>query len=131
MNLNRPQSGSGFEQLWYEGATGKVNVNLAKGSAIGKGAAGDVVGNRENVAGDDELFGGPGDDTLQGGDGDDQLTGKDLIRIGPNMTAEAVFVALETIGGGHACLFIAGDRGLIIRNITAEELTVDDFIVAA
>lgn len=35
---------------------------------------------------------------------------------------------METIGGVHAYMFINGDRGLIIRNITAEELTAADFI---
>lgn len=58
--------------------------------------------------------------------GDDLI---DLSAVHPSfLTPETLLGQLETIGGVHTRLIINGDRGFIIRNITAEELTLDDFI---
>ena len=103
------------------------------------------------------LFGGDGNDRIQFGSGDDYVRGGsgadeflwvpsaaflgkiydftqgedviDLSALHPSiLTPETLLGLLQTVGGVHTRLFINGDRGILIRDITVAELTLSDFV---
>ena len=70
--------GNGVDTTSYEGATGRVGVNLATSSGTFGDAAGDVFSSIENATGssyDDLMYGSSGNNTLDGGEGNDRLRG--------------------------------------------------------
>lgn len=72
--------GAGVDEVNYFSSPAGVTINLAKETASGGDADGDVLSKIENVAGSDlgdKLTGNGQANLLQGLDGDDTLTGKD------------------------------------------------------
>ena len=70
--------GAGVDMLSYAGSGTGVNVNLARNTATGGDAAGDVISGFEGVIGSslaDTLTGGAGADSITGGANRDVLTG--------------------------------------------------------
>ena len=135
--------GDGHDDL--TGGKGDDTLNGDAGNDFLSGSTG--LNQLYGGAGNDIVRVGGGNDYARGGAGADTFDwiptaaeisriydftqGEDRVEISVNMTEEEVFAALTTIGGVHAYLFINGDRGLIIRNITAEELTAADFLFNA
>ena len=78
MGADTLSGGAGVDWLWYIGSDAGINVNLARNTATGGHAAGDVISGFEGVVGSafaDTLTGGAGADSIFGNAGSDVLTG--------------------------------------------------------
>lgn len=130
--------GAGRDLLSYAGSAAGVTVDLARLTASGGDAAGDLFDGFEDIEGSaladtllgdrsaNRLYGGGGGDILRGGDGDDVLAGgagADLLDGGAGIdraeyraSGEAVVIDLATgtASGGDA----AGDRLQAIEWVT-------------
>ena len=132
--------GEGNDTLGYLLSQGVV-VNLARNTASGGDATGDVISGFENVVGgrtannltgnsagnvliggvrNDRLTGGSGDDTLVGGDGSDKLTGgkgTDTLSFAGSKGGVRVNLVTQSVTGGHA----TGDTISGFENVTGGE----------
>lgn len=118
--------GQGRDTADYSGSAAAVTVNLAKGSASGGDAAGDILISIEDVsgsdradkltgnnsanrlsgaAGNDTLTGSGGNDTLDGGDGNDRLVGGNGNDRGSGGAGR------DTLIGGGGADTLKGDAG--------------------
>src|SRR5690606_25243571 len=129
--------GAGRDMLGYAGSAAAVRVDLARLTASGGDAEGDLFDGFEDVqgsafadtlagdAGANRLFGGNGDDRLSGGAGDDMLDGGagadlldggagiDRVDYGSSSAGVVVDLADGAASGGEA----AGDRLLGIEAV--------------
>lgn len=122
--------GAGSDLLSYAGSGAAVRVDLARLTASGGDAEGDLFDGFEDVegsafadtlagdAGANRLFGGNGDDTLSGGAGDDMLdggAGADLLDGGAGVDcvdygSSGVAVVVDLVDGAASGGEAAGDR---------------------
>lgn len=122
--------GAGRDLLSYAGSGAAVRVDLARLTASGGDAEGDLFDGFEDVegsafadtltgdAGANRLFGGNGDDTLSGGAGDDMLdggAGADLLDGGAGVDcvdygSSGVAVVVDLVDGAASGGEAAGDR---------------------